>query len=101
MSEESPDEEVIEGALGPDPLKLAEWQGPTQHRIKTKQRIREIEDWIKSQGYVDYEAILAYIGKRWSLNRQQQKEYAKEVIEDFSRLGKVFGQHPNEKRYER
>lgn len=97
------DEEVIEGPLRKaetkEEIEVAQYKAPDPHRILFKSRVVEIENWIAGQGVVDHESAVQYAMKRWGVGRPQALNYVGEVVKDFQRLGRVYGQNPNERKY--
>lgn len=102
MTKQSNDEEVLEGPLKapvtPEERAVAEYKTPKPHRILFKRRVFEIEEWCSKQGLLERDEVIAYVETKYHLYREQAMEYVDEVINDFRRMGLVYGQQANAKR---
>jgi hypothetical protein len=70
---------------------IALYKPPSPHRIKTKRRILQVENWIAKNGLVQQDTVIEYIMKAFNLERPRALELFAEVKKDFERIGRVYG----------
>lgn len=70
---------------------ILRYKPPNAHRIKTKRRIVQVENWIARNGMVQENDVIAYIIRAFDLDRKKAILMFAEVKTDFERLGRVYG----------
>lgn len=89
------DEQILPGPLKglatKEELAVYRYRRPSYHKIAFRRKVLQVENWIHANGLKTKPEVISYIMQAFDMDEKQAKSIFKAVYEDFSRIGKVYG----------